>query len=119
MWVADGRWLGRGGAVGHGSSVLCPANDGVVGDGKEKAGKAGRVYLVTGQACSDADGVVIGALHIRDLYVPVGLVFVGDHGEHLDPRVIDELDTDVASGMVRAGGVFVDGEALVDETEVF
>ena len=81
------------------------ANIWEVEDGGGKARKAAHVYFVGGKPGGDVDGVVIGALDVRELWVPMFLFY---HGEHEGHRVIDALDTTVGAAMVGACGNFVD-----------
>ena len=49
-------------------------------DGEGKAREASDVDFIGGKARSGADGVVIGVFDVGKVDVPVGLVFVTDHG---------------------------------------
>ena len=94
--------------------ALVSANVGEIEDGEGEARKASNVYIVGGEPCSGVDGVVVCALHVWELLVPDGLLFVDHHGEHQGYRMIEALDAAVSAGVVGAGGDLVNAEALVE-----
>ena len=94
--------------------ALVSANVGEIEDGEGEARKASNVYIVGGEPCSSVDGVVVCALHVWELLVPDGLLFVDHHGEHQGYRMIEALDAAVSAGVVGAGGDLVNAEALVE-----
>ena len=52
---------------------------------------------------------------MRELDVPIGLLFVDHDFEHMSHRVIDVLDAAIGARVVGAGSVdLVDPEALAD-----
>ena len=61
-----------------------------------------------------ADGVVVCLLDVWELYVPVGLLFVADQGEHKGNCVVDEFDAFVGARVVGACGDCVDDEVVVE-----
>ena len=94
--------------------ALVSANIGEIEDGEGEVRKAADVYFVGGEPCSGVDGVVVCALHVWELLVPDGLLFVDHHGEHQGYRMIEALDAAVSAGVVGAGGDLVNAEALVE-----
>ena len=88
--------------------ALVSADVGGVEDGKREAGETAHVYFVRCEAGSRADGVVVRTFDVRELYVPIGLLFVSDHGEHEGHGVVDAFDAAVGARMVGACGYFVD-----------
>ena len=83
------------------AEALVPANVGEIEDGEGEARKGTDVYFVGGKPCSGVDGVVVCALHVWQLLVPLGLLFVDHHGDHQGHYVIDALDTTVGEGVGR------------------
>ena len=94
--------------------ALVSANIGEIEDGEGEVRKAADVYFVGGEPCSGVDGVVVCALHVWELLVPVGLLFVDHHGKHQGHRMIEALAAAVSAGVVGAGGYLVCAEALVE-----
>lgn len=83
---AVGALLAGCGEVGERQLIpveaLMSGNVGRVEDGEGEARKAAHVYFIGGQPSGGTAGVVVGALDARELYFPIGLLFVADHGEH-------------------------------------
>lgn len=52
-----------------------------VENGEGEARKAVHVYFIGVQLSGGADGVGMRALDVRELCVPIGLLFVADYGE--------------------------------------
>lgn len=79
------------------------------------------VYVLRwGQPDGGANGGYIGALDVWKQDVPMGLLVVDDHGEHLGHRVLDAFDIAAGAGMAGAGGgELVDAEALIDGPGTF
>ena len=46
------------------------------------------MYFIGSEPCRGVDGVVVGVLNVREVSVPVILVFVPYHGQHLRHGVI-------------------------------
>ena len=66
--------------------------------------------FVRGEARGRADRVVVCVLDMREVDVPVVLMFVAYHGKHLCHCVVDAFDAAVAARMVGAGREFADAE---------
>lgn len=73
------------------------------------------MYFVGGKSGGVADVASVGALDVWELYVPSGLLFVADDGDHRGHVVVGVLDTAVGAGLVSIGacGDFVDAEVLI------
>ena len=65
------------------------------------------------------DGIVVGRRNVWQQPVPIGLLFVSDHGEHLGQDVVDALDAAVGAGVVGAGVDLVDPKGVVDGASEF
>ena len=83
-------------------------------DGEWEAGKATGVDLVGRKPCGGVYGVVVGRGDVQQQHVPIGLLFVAEHGEHLGQGVVDALDAAVGAGVVGAGVDLVDPKAVVN-----
>ena len=59
------------------------------------------------------DGIVVGRRNVWQQHVPIGSLFVSDHGEHLGQDMVDALDAAVGAGVVSAGVDLVDPKAVV------
>lgn len=90
--------------------ALVHADVGWVEDGEGESRKAAHVYFVEGKPGGGADGVVVGALDVQQVYVPVCLLSVADHGEYLSHDVVNVLDSAVGARVVGARGDLVDAE---------
>ena len=80
--------------------------------GKGETGEAAHVHLVGGKSGACADGVVSRALDVLELYIPVSLFLVADHGEHKGLGVVDVLVTALSAPVVGTGGNLTDTEAI-------
>ena len=69
-----------------------------------------KVDFVRGEARGCADGVVVRKFDMREVDVPVGLVFVANHGKHMCHSMVYAFNAAVAAGVVGAGGEFSNAE---------
>ena len=46
------------------------------------------MHLIGSEACRGVDRVIVGVFDVREVYIPVILVFVANHGRHLRHGVI-------------------------------
>ena len=60
------------------------------------------MYFIGSELCRGVDGVVVGVLNVREVSVPVVLVFVAYNGQHLRHGVIYAFDSSVTTRMVGA-----------------
>ena len=58
-----------------------PTNVVEVEDGEGEARETAHVDFIGSEPSGSADGVVIGALDVRKVDVPIGLLFAAHHGE--------------------------------------
>ena len=65
------------------------------------------MYFVGSEACRRANGVIICTFDVGKVYVPVVLVSVADHGQHLCHGVVYTFDTAVSARVVGARREFV------------
>ena len=72
------------------------------------------VHFVGGKSGGFADVVVVRAFDVRELNIPVRLLFVADHSEHEGHGVVDTLDAAVGARVVEAGGNLIDAKADVE-----
>ena len=72
------------------------------------------MYFIGSEPCRGVDGVVVGVLNVREVSVPVVLVFVAYHGQHLRHGVIYAFDSPVTTRVVGARRKLVYTEELVD-----
>ena len=75
--------------------------------------------LVGGQASGGADRIVVGELHVRQLRIPIVLLFVDDNSQHLGHCVVNTLHTTVTAWMVGAGGDFSNTQKLIHDVRKF
>ena len=66
--------------------------------------------FVRGEARGCADRVVVCVLDMREVDVPVVLMFVAIHGKHLCHCMVNAFDAAVTAGVVGAGCEFRDAE---------
>ena len=66
-----------------------------------------KMDVIWGKARGRADRVVVGVFDMRQMDVPVDLVFVTDHGKHLCHGVAYTFNAAVSADMVCAGREFV------------
>ena len=62
--------------------ALVSTNVGEVEDSEGGASETVHVDFVGREPSAGADGVVIGALDVRKVDIPIGLLFATHHGEH-------------------------------------
>ena len=62
--------------------ALVSTNVRKIEDGEGGARKTAHVDFIGSEPSDGADGVVIGALDVRKVDVPIGLLFAAHHGEH-------------------------------------
>ena len=55
---------------------------GEIEDSEGEARETAHVDFIWSEPSGGADGVVIGALDVRKVFVPIGLLFAAHHGEH-------------------------------------
>ena len=72
------------------------------------------MYFIGSEACCCANGVIIGIFDVGKMCVPVVLVFVADHGQHLCHGVVYAFDTAVPARVVGARREFVYTQKFVD-----
>ena len=82
-------------------------------DGEREAGEAADVDFVGRKPGAGVDGIIVGRRNVWQQHVPIGLLFVSDHGEHLGQDMVDALDAAVGAGVVGAGVDLVGPKALV------
>lgn len=68
-------------------------------DGDEETRKEACMSFLEGKSGGDAYRVVIGVIDAWELYIPICLLFVPDHGEHQTHRRIDALNAAVGAGI--------------------
>ena len=73
------------------------------------------MHFVGSEACRGADRTVVGVFNVREVYIPVMLVFVADHGQHLRHGVVYAFDTPVTTRVVGARCEFVYPKGFVDD----
>ena len=64
------------------------------------------MHLVGGQPGGSTVGVVPDKLHVRQVGIPIILLLVDDHSEHLSHGVVHSLRTAVAVRMIGACCIF-------------
>ena len=60
------------------------------------------MHFIGSEAGRGVDRVVVGVLNVREVYIPVILVFIAYHGQHLRHDVIYAFDAPVTSRVVGA-----------------
>ena len=88
-------------------------DSGAVEKSEREAREPAHVNFVGGQASGGTDRIAVGELHVRQLRIPIVLVFVDDHNQHLGHRVVNALHTTVTAWMVGAGGDFSNTTKLI------
>ena len=58
------------------------------------------MYFIGGQACRGANRVVVGENNMREMNVPVVLLLVDDHRQHLGHGVVNTLRPSVTARVV-------------------
>ena len=72
------------------------------------------MYLVGSEACRGANRVIVDVFDVREVCIPVILVFVADHDQLLCHDVIYAFDTLVTARVVGACREFVYTQEFVD-----
>ena len=72
------------------------------------------MHLVRGQPNGDTDGIVVSEFHVRQVSIPLILLLVDDHSEHLSHGIIHALDAGVAVRMIGACPNFAHAVQLVN-----
>ena len=72
------------------------------------------MYFVGNETCRGADRVIIGVFDVREVCIPVILVFVADHGQHLRHGVVYAFDAPVTTRVIGACRDFVYTKEFVD-----
>ena len=72
------------------------------------------MHFIGSEACRGVDRVVVGVLNVREVCIPVILVFVAYHGQHLRHGVIYAFYSPVTTRVVGACRYFVYTKELVD-----
>ena len=60
------------------------------------------MHFIGSEACRGVDRVIVGVLNVREVCLPVILVFVSYHGQHLRNGVGYAFDSPVTSRVVGA-----------------
>ena len=68
-------------------------------DGEREAGEAADVDFLGRKPGGGVDGIVVGRRNVWQQHVPIVLLFVSDHGEHLGQDMVDALDAAVGAGL--------------------
>ena len=95
------------------SEALVASGVVVFEDDEGKAGEAVHMHLIRCQPGGGADGIVVSKFHVWQVDVPVVLLFVDNHHQHLSHGVVDAPDATVAVGVVGARSDFSHAEELV------
>ena len=113
-----GTLLSVGGQVDAGEVVALQdlVTSDVIGfeDGEREAREAADMDFVGSQPGGGVDGIVVGRRNVWQQHVPIGLLFVSDHGEHLGQDMVGAIDAAVGAGVVGAGVDLVDPKAVVN-----
>ena len=73
------------------------------------------MHFVGSETCRGDDRVIVGIFNVREVYIPVILVFVADNCQHLRHGVVDVFDIPVTTRrVVRALREFVNPKEFVD-----
>ena len=72
------------------------------------------MYFIGSESCCRANEVIVGIFDVGKVCVPVVLVFVADHGQHLCHGVVYTFDTAVSARVVGARREFVYTQKFVD-----
>ena len=72
------------------------------------------MHFVGSETCRGADRVIASVFNVREVYIPVILVFVADHGQHLRHGVVYAFDTPVTTRVIGACPEFVHTKEFVD-----
>ena len=72
------------------------------------------MYFVGSEACRVTNRVIVGVFDVRMVCIPVFLVLVADHGQHLCHGVVYAFDTPVIARVVGACRDFVYAQEFVD-----
>ena len=78
-----------------------------------KTWKSAHVHLVGGEARRRTDRIVVWELDVRELQIPVVLLFIDDHSQHLGRNVIHPLNASVAVWMIGACGTLAHSQQMV------
>ena len=73
------------------------------------------MHFVGSETCCGADRVIVGVFNVREVYIPVILVFVAGHGQHLRHGVVYAFDAPVTTRVVGACREFVYTKEFVDD----
>ena len=60
------------------------------------------MHFIGGETCRGVDRVSVGILNVREVYIPVILVFVAYHGQHLRHGGAYAFDSSVTTRVVGA-----------------
>ena len=94
-------------------ALVCSAV-GAIENGEGEARKASDIHFVESEACRGSNRVTVGVFDLREVFIPVILVFVADHGQHLCHGVVYAFDTPVTGRVVGACREFVYTQEFVD-----
>ena len=72
------------------------------------------MHIIGGQPGGGTDGIIVNKFHVWQMGIPIILLLVKDHSEHLSHGVIHALDAVVAVRMIGACRNFAYAEELVD-----
>ena len=72
------------------------------------------MHFVGSETCRGTDRVIVGVFNVREVYIPVILVFVAEHGQHLRHGMVYAFDTPVTTRVVGACREFVHTKEFVD-----
>ena len=87
---------------------------GTIEDGEGEAQEASDIHFVGSEACRGANRVIVDVFDVREVCIPVILVFVADPSQHLYHGVVYAFDTPVTARVVGACREFVDTQEFVD-----
>ena len=65
------------------------------------------MYFIGSEACRGANRFIVGVFDVREVCIPVILVFVADHGQRLCHGVIYAFDSPLPARVVGACREFV------------
>ena len=82
-----------------------------------KARQATDVDFIRSKTGGSADRVVVSKLDMGQVYIPVVLLFVADHGEHWGHCVVYPLGSTVTARVTRTRGEFADTKERVNDGE--
>ena len=72
------------------------------------------MHFIGSEACRRANGVIIGVFDVGKVCIPVILVFVADHGEHLRHVVVYAFNATVPARVAGACRELVCVQTFVD-----